>query len=82
MYEKVIYPIIFLPAISLHAQSVSISSSASGSICPGANVTFIATTSGITNPIYQWIKNGIAISGANSSTYSTATLSNNDQIKV
>ena len=80
--KKLLTLLYFFTAISLHAQSVSISSSASGSICPGANVTFIATTSGITNPIYQWIKNGIAISGANSSTYSTATLSNNDQIKV
>ena len=69
---------------SLHAQSVSITSSASGAVCPGTNVTFTATLSGISSSSssYQWYKNGTAINGATSSTYSTTTLTNNDVIKA
>ena len=62
--------------------SVSITSSASGAVCAGTTITFTATTTGISTPTYQWTKNGTAITGANSSTYSTTTLSNNDQINV
>jgi len=67
---------IFLPP------SVSITSSASGTVCAGTNINFTATVTGTTSPTYQWTKNGIAIFGANSSTYSSTTLSNNDQINV
>jgi len=62
--------------------SVTITSSASGAVCAGTNVTFTAVASNISTPTYQWTKNGIAIAGAYSSTYSSTTLSNNDQIKV
>ena len=62
--------------------SVSITSSASGAVCAGTSVTFTATVTGISSPTYQWYKNGTAISSANSSTYSSSTLSNNDVIKV
>lgn len=80
---KKIFTIFFLiVAFISNAQSVSITSNASGAVCAGTNVTFTAITSGISTPSFQWYKNNIAISGATSSTYSTTTLSNNDVIKV
>ena len=66
----------------IKAQSVSITSSASGAVCAGTNITFTAVVSNISSPTYQWYKNNIAINGATSSTYSTTTLNNNDQIYV
>ena len=62
--------------------SVTITSSATGTICEGTSVTFTATVTGISSPTYQWYKNSVAISGANSSTYTSTSLSNNDVIKV
>jgi hypothetical protein len=62
--------------------SVTITSSASGAVCAGTNITFTATVTSISSPTYQWVKNGATILGANSSTYTTSTLSNNDQIQV
>jgi hypothetical protein len=66
----------------LIAQSVTITSNATGAICSGTSVTFTATTSGISSPTYQWYKNGVAIAGATSLTYSTTSLANNDQIYI
>jgi hypothetical protein len=67
---------IFLPV------TVSITSSATGPVCAGTSVTFTATTTGIPSPTYQWYKNGAIIVGANTSTYTTTNLTNNDQFKV
>ena len=62
---------------------VTITSSASGSVCAGTNITFTANAYNFTTtPTYQWYKNNTLITGATSSTYSTTTLSNNDQINV
>jgi hypothetical protein len=67
---------IFLPP------TVTITSSASGAVCAGTNVTFTASISGFTNPYYQWYANGTPISGATSATYSTTSLVNGDQVNV
>jgi hypothetical protein len=45
-------------------------------------VTYTATTSNIASTSFQWYLNGVAISGANASTYSSATLTANDKITV
>lgn len=59
--------------------SVNVSAS-STSICPGQNVTFIATaTNGGASPIYQWYVNGILV-GGNTPTYSTMTLTDGAQV--
>ena len=62
--------------------SVNISSTAIN-ICPNQVVTFTATpTNGGNSPGYQWKLNGNVIFGADSSTHSSSTLSNNDVITV
>lgn len=66
------------------AASVTISSSAiNNSICAGSNIIFTATpTNGGNAPTYQWKLNGNNITGANSATYSSTSLANNDVITV
>lgn len=65
------------------AASVSISAAPSTTICSGDAVTFTATpTGGGSSPTYQWQLNGTNIGGATSSTYTTSTLANGDQITV
>ncbi len=67
---------------TISAPQVTITSSASGAVCSGTAITFTATVGCIPTPTYQWYKNGTIIPGANSSTYSTTSLANNDQINV
>ena len=63
--------------------SVSITSSASGAVCAGTAVTFTANAQNFTStPTYQWYKNGTAISGEISASYTTNALANADQIYV
>ncbi len=47
-------------------------------IIAGNAVTFIAAASGSPAPTYQWQKNGVAISGATSSTYTIASVASGD----
>ncbi len=62
--------------------TVSISVSANN-FCEGTvqMVTFTATPVNAISPVYQWIVNGTTIPGANSSTYSTSTLNDDDSIR-
>ena len=64
--------------------SVSISSdAANNSICFGTSVTFTANaTNGGPNPAYQWLRNGVNISGATAATYTTTALADKDKISV
>lgn len=63
--------------------SVSISSNATNNtICAGTQVTFTATPSGTSASNYQWKKNGVAISGATNSTFTTSDLAHGDAITV
>jgi len=61
--------------------SVSIAANPSTVICPGTIVQFTSTiANGGSTPTYQWQLNGANIAGATSSTYSTTTLVNSDNI--
>jgi Concanavalin A-like lectin/glucanases superfamily len=82
MKSKLLLIFFVAVAFASKAQTVAITSSASGTVCSGTSVTFTATVTSISSPTYQWYKNGTAITGETSSTYSTTTLSNNDQINV
>ena len=68
--------------ITVTTAGVSITSSAGiAGICAGTLVTFTSSICGGTaSTTYQWFKNGTAITGANSATYSTTSLSNGDQV--
>jgi hypothetical protein len=70
----------FCDVISLQSPSVSISASPGSTVCSGVSVTFTATPSNAGNsPTYQWKKNGTTV-GANSSTYTDASLATSDSI--
>lgn len=61
---------------------VTITPNVSGAICPGATVTFTATASnGGSTPSFQWQVNGVNV-GGNSSTYTSSTWNNGDQVQV
>lgn len=62
--------------------TVTISSIPNAPICEGTTITFTATaTNGGNTPSYQWILNGNNV-GTNSSSFSSSTLNDNDQISV
>jgi hypothetical protein len=66
------------------APAVSISASTSTTICPATTVNFSVSSSSNmgASPTYQWRLNGTNISGATSSTYTTSSLLNSDQISL
>jgi large repetitive protein len=57
-------------------------STPSNNVCAGSTVNFTAvSTNGGSSPAYQWQVNG-SNAGSNSSTFSSNTLANNDQVRV
>ncbi len=68
--------VVFKPSVT---PSVSIQSSAVGSVAPDTPITFTATpANGGSSPSYQWMINGIAITGANNPTYTNTCLNDGD----
>ena len=60
-----------------------VSSAMNRVICSGERVTFIANpVNGGSTPQYQWRINGLPVIGANSSTFITSNLNNNDAVSV
>jgi hypothetical protein len=80
--KKILTILSLFSAFISNAQIVNITSSASGAVCSGANVSFTANATGFTNPSYQWYANGTSILGATSSTYSSTSLTNGVQVYV
>lgn len=77
------------PGISIVVQpslpvSATISGSAIGnSTCSGNTVNFTSSIqNGGSSPSYFWRINGVAVSGANQSTFSTSSLQNGDQVSL
>jgi len=72
-----------ITAVTPCTPAVSISSSDADNVfCAGTSVTFTATPSnGGTAPAYQWKLNGANV-GSNSSTYTSTSIANNDQVSV
>lgn len=62
--------------------SVIVSPNPLGAICAGTNVVFTAIPSNGGTPTYQWQLNGVSIPGATNATYSNATLTNGNTIRV
>jgi large repetitive protein len=57
--------------------------SGDNSICNGETVVFSSViTNGGSTPLYQWRVNGVDVSGATLSTFSTSSLNNNDVVSV
>lgn len=61
-----------------NAPSVFAYPSPKDSICVGGSVTFNASITGVTSPAYQWYRNGNAITGATSKTYTTTAVNDFD----
>lgn len=60
---------------------VTVSANPSLNIAEGQSVTFAATVvNGGSAPAYQWLVNGAAVTGANTPTYTTSSLANNDSV--
>ena len=75
------------PAVTMTVNPIVTPSVAAGSsttiICSGASVSFTAAASnGGPGPLYQWLKNGTAVSGATSLSYTTTAIVNGDQFSV
>ena len=63
--------------------TVSVQVTPGTNVTPGTLVTFTAQTTNVgLTPQYQWFKNGSAIGGATTATYTTSTLKDGDAIGV
>jgi gliding motility-associated-like protein len=61
--------------------SVNITSTPSGSVCKGTEISFASTvTNGGTNPLYQWFVNATSVS--TNSTFASSNLNANDEVKL
>ena len=63
--------------------TVSITASPGNTICSGDNVTFSTNVANAGSaPSYQWYINGVLVSGATGSTFSSTTLANTQKVSV
>mgnify|MGYP002795066718 CR=1 FL=1 len=62
--------------------SVSISADPGATVCAGTEVTFTANPTDGSNLQYQWQINEVDVSGQNSSTFTTNSLTNNQKVRV
>ncbi len=60
--------------------SIHITAAPDTNVLSGTPVTFTATTTDCSNGTYQWKKNGVDITGATGSTWTSSTISNMDTI--
>jgi len=62
---------ITINALPVEIPSVTITSSSSGTLCPDATatLTILSETAAGSSPAYQWLRNGVPIAGAVSSSY-------------
>jgi hypothetical protein len=81
-FKKLLVIIVCFIFSNLNAQKMRlINSVITAGVCNGATVTFTPEFSNITPTSYQWYKNGTAVIGATSSTFSATTL-NSDNISL
>jgi len=72
-----------ITVVPITTPTVTITAAPGNIICSGDNVTFTASPSNAGSvPTYQWKINGVDVGGETSSTYSSTTLANTQQVTV
>lgn len=77
--KSLIFVAFSMVAVSLNAQTITIASSTSDTICATTTVTFTATPTGVGTAHYQWLKNSVHV-GTDASTYVPTGLVTGDVI--